>query len=447
MAGGSFGAVCLNSPGGSLIEATKIAEFIESRYLGTVIEDGDSCLSACSLIFMLGTKKLGSVGSDEWSRRLEMGLSRRMHVNGTLGFHRPAPTLDTSRSYSAKDMSAAFDVAVNAALEFMRLANSYKPSDGTGAMKPDLIEKLLQHKGQDFYYIDTVDKAGRWDIEIFGYPEPRHAGAREALNACDNTSNWFKGLAPVPVIDANQAMLDSLVYKRARDLQPENEDGIYYFYEVQGRDDVSDLGAGPGERICEIGIYYNEEYVSDKLSVMGCGGDTVFGPSFGQRCNDGDDAGIYLEVSPLSIFSSETRLRDLPDKVAEIDRVSPEFEMGQSRRTIASCYPKEGRFVRVSEGPRLEIVDSTDKPRKRIALAQEWLSLTIGPEETRFTGPDNNRKVCKDWCDLHDGKFSSPEADRAPEMVQTCKDMSLVWWSVVLPDGRSGWTPAQYLMP
>ena len=49
--------LCLNSPGGSLTDAARIANAIvnELRYgLGTKIESGDSCLSACAIIFMAG---------------------------------------------------------------------------------------------------------------------------------------------------------------------------------------------------------------------------------------------------------------------------------------------------------------------------------------------------------------------------------------------------------
>ncbi|MGO7690430.1 hypothetical protein ACC696_38560, partial [Rhizobium ruizarguesonis] len=53
-------------------------------------------------------------------------------------------------------------------------------------MKPDLIQAMLSHFGNDLYYIDTVDKAGRFEIELFGGCESTGLTEAQAYYACEN---------------------------------------------------------------------------------------------------------------------------------------------------------------------------------------------------------------------------------------------------------------------
>ena len=71
--------VCLDSPGGNLAEGVLFARHFYTEGVGTVVEDGAECYSACAIMFMMGT-----------STGLEVGTTNRtMHVGGTVGFHRP----------------------------------------------------------------------------------------------------------------------------------------------------------------------------------------------------------------------------------------------------------------------------------------------------------------------------------------------------------------------
>ncbi|RWB11084.1 MAG: hypothetical protein EOQ41_33490, partial [Mesorhizobium sp.] len=42
--------------------------------------------------------------------------------------------------------------------------------------------------------IDTVDKVGRWDIEVIGAAEPSLLSDEQAYYACENALQWQNGL-------------------------------------------------------------------------------------------------------------------------------------------------------------------------------------------------------------------------------------------------------------
>src|SRR5881628_107579 len=50
----------LNSPGGALLEAVKIADVIRYCKIATVVPNGQTCASACFIIFAAGGEKYAS---------------------------------------------------------------------------------------------------------------------------------------------------------------------------------------------------------------------------------------------------------------------------------------------------------------------------------------------------------------------------------------------------
>ena len=72
--------LCLNSPGGSLGEAIRVAQFVHENSITTVLPPGSICQSACSWIFMLGNAEGGEAGRP----------SRRMHYTARLSIHAPS---------------------------------------------------------------------------------------------------------------------------------------------------------------------------------------------------------------------------------------------------------------------------------------------------------------------------------------------------------------------
>jgi len=143
--------VCLDSPGGKLAEGVKFAKYFYHDGVGTVIDDGQECYSACAIMFMMGTATGDEVAF----------ANRKLHVGGKLGFHRPFADIPSGTAIDSGALRFAYAAAFSSALDLIAVANSKSPWSSQPMMKPDLIQGMLQHIGNDMLMIDTVDKVGR----------------------------------------------------------------------------------------------------------------------------------------------------------------------------------------------------------------------------------------------------------------------------------------------
>lgn len=175
--------VCLDSPGGSFPEALRIADFFKSKPVATKIEAGARCESACALMFMAGNFSYFEGGKSAW---------RVLHPRGRLGFHAPHLPL-RAESYPKEEVENAWnislDVVSNTIFQLI-LAHRDFEDGGERAMKVSLLGHMLKTPGADMYYIDTVDKVGRWDISIFPVKNFSPRSDRDYLHACFNKLSW-----------------------------------------------------------------------------------------------------------------------------------------------------------------------------------------------------------------------------------------------------------------
>ena len=172
--------ICLNSPGGNLDEATKIGQYFYEKGIGTFINSGDSCLSACAFVFMMGT----ALGGEDAS------IDRAMHPKGIIGFHRPTISIPELPTYTSSLLKNSFDAAINSVYKLISLGLTATPKGGGQMIKPDLLKEALNRSGSDFFFIDTVDKIGRWDIDLVEYIKPTSINKLYAWNACHNLLAW-----------------------------------------------------------------------------------------------------------------------------------------------------------------------------------------------------------------------------------------------------------------
>lgn len=173
--------LCLDSPGGTLAEAVALGKLLVDRAVATELRPGASCMSACAVLFMLGTtydKPVVGHGSEAVSLDGRYP-ARRMATDATLGFHRPALSLPEGRAYSSDAVQSSFDLATDAALELTVLSAG-------GWMDADLLQEMFAHRGDDFFLIDTVGKALRWQIGLIDPPRPDTLDKRAAWNMCNN---------------------------------------------------------------------------------------------------------------------------------------------------------------------------------------------------------------------------------------------------------------------
>ena len=173
-------AICLDSPGGNLSEAIFFADHFYNVGFSTVIPDGAACLSACSIMFMMGTHYFGEVSR----------IDRMLHVTGRLGFHRPAIAL-VPGEYSSEAVNSAFDAAVESILKIVELANRTQVNGNIHMMRPELLREMLTHRGDSLFLIDTVGKVGESDISLFGFDtSPAELTREDAYHTCANASLW-----------------------------------------------------------------------------------------------------------------------------------------------------------------------------------------------------------------------------------------------------------------
>lgn len=167
--------VCFDSPGGSFAEGIKIAALLADKGIGTGIDAGAQCYSACALAFMGGRSPFGGLGTGT--------LNRYLHVRGKLGFHAPYIGGHASNtSVPAEKLVEAYNAAVNATNQLVKLGQKHSTAH---LFPPELVREMLDKGPAELFGIDTVGKAIRYRIGLVGSLAP--AFTVEAIcNACLN---------------------------------------------------------------------------------------------------------------------------------------------------------------------------------------------------------------------------------------------------------------------
>ena len=159
LSGCSYSKLYLDSPGGAVLEALKIAE---GFYRTTTILDEDAeCLSACALIFMAGRQCSGAPFS--------CSPTRAMHATATLGFH--APFLEEANSDELVPLNLTFSAAIETLSliqdTFSEFSYTVRQTGYDREIIPfDLMAKILSTPPTDFYYITDNDQFFAFDIGI-----------------------------------------------------------------------------------------------------------------------------------------------------------------------------------------------------------------------------------------------------------------------------------------
>ncbi len=174
--------VCLNSPGGSFAEALKIATLLKSNFVGTKIEDGKRCESACSLIFMAGSFFALESGVYKW---------RVLHPRGLLGFHAPSLVIEDG-VYDQESVTKSYDLAMRTIAE--SILQLVKPLKGQGDSRPylefSLLGDMLRTPSREMLHVETVDQAGRWNITVGPISDTIPINETTLRTSCANTLAW-----------------------------------------------------------------------------------------------------------------------------------------------------------------------------------------------------------------------------------------------------------------
>ncbi len=167
------GRVCLNSPGGSLIEGVALAKLFNEQSIGTAIERGNSCLSACAVAFM--------GGQVSYENDVAPQPNRILHPLGKLGFH--APDLGVARGeYDENTVKKAYLIAIKSVASVLGVSLQIN-------FPTSLSTTMLATPSDDMHLISTVGEAARWRIAVGPVVEPDRLTAVGLASTCGHVDN------------------------------------------------------------------------------------------------------------------------------------------------------------------------------------------------------------------------------------------------------------------
>ena len=295
--------LCLNSPGGLINESKLIAAYVYEFGIGTVVAENDYCYSACAIVFMMGMARA--------SESEDVYINRKMHYTAKIGFHRPYLIIRDPISANARDIEISFDLAYKSVMELLIVANQPSPVLQRPMIPSDLLQEMLEHVGDDFFMIDTVDKAGRWKIDVYGFNEQRVLNREQAYFACQNSMNWNSGqffeimiseiYAGWPEIKSRSDKLERLI-SGTKLLEKTSERTLY---------SVNAINMFYSSANCLIS---QEKDIWERAVIKACGYDdynfTVVG--YG-KCDRNNYKEEDFEISYLSTYDPSIRIENLGD--------------------------------------------------------------------------------------------------------------------------------------
>lgn len=390
-ADGRWKTLCLDSPGGDFDESLKIAQHLVENDIGTAIADDAACNGSCALAFMFGNVAQGAAP----------GLTHRiLHVGGTLGFSTP----DLGATATADDL-----------LRFYTLAAQPRPDKARPFLDADLVAAL---GGSEVLEIDSVNKAGRWDIELTGFEVPALSD-RGFFHACQNLTTWPSRLAE-------------------GQLEFESNDEVFQL-------SVSSWTAGGAVRD-RYELQFASEDVQECSATVAAAGDgtplplicgvdgetnTGIGPD---DCGDPDLMYLWAPIPALAMFPAETSLSALEDgsalpakaETAELTRPTP-------------CRSNDGKaeVINVNNYTSLRAEPTVDSEK----LGELPLGEVFEIGETFAANTDHpDHAACAALCEAAN---ADKPFDRGA--LATCVDENWMWWKITGPNGKTGYASAKFL--
>lgn len=417
---------CLHSEGGSLGEAVRIAEYFFEHGVGTVLPENGVCLSACAWIFMMGSFR-------GWEDAL---LNRKMHFTARLGFHAPSLDLGSEKIIPKSTVDQAMAIMTEATAVLLKLSN-----ENTGGTRPyidmDLIQRAFSNQGSEkFFYINRVDHAGRWRIDVFGFDYPDRLDVQGATHACNNLGRWPRKLTLDSSLDDDSSdWINSLMESNRR----KNEVLQVNRFEVLGVDN------GYFVHDCMIAreIFQAEyELYSIAPEIKICGENQLTGIQWGQsqNCRQSSEDSIYARATALSIFSPETLLVDLPTASARLKEAAGRIGTVVGNSSSLSCWLTEpsARITNVNEYVNLRRQPDFTSPVIRQVPLGESVQIK-NPGNIVAIGKNRVRQSCINNCQA--SEVNREDGDR----VRKCIDDNILWYEIMDGRGNRGWVSRKFL--
>lgn len=407
--------LCLSSPGGSFAEAIKLGKILIDKGIGTRIEAGQSCLSACAVVFMMGSQYFyEGVGNGQ-------NANRHMHVTARLGFHRPELKLATEQVFDTAAVEQSFDIAIQATLEFVRIAN--EGSRTATMVPPDLIEAMFTRKGADFFYIETTGQTARWDIDVDGLDLPKVMTPEGAWNACVNIPVWKTRYDPdIPPFDARQVrVVTQHEYGTIYEVRgPYESDAPHYcLFQYSG----GDVGLG---------------------ALNGCGllgrENQIIGEAL---CTGPEAAGTlsYITSDQRVFLPPDTRLTEAHEVAERMAAQGQGAAGGALDAFRAGCANNTGRAVITNVRKFTNLRSAATIGGDKV----EEVALNAGVEIIQHGAQPDLEGIspqCRDLCLRASGSaLSQAEENR----LNACFDANAFWYRVRTGSGRVGYLSGKFL--
>ena len=256
--------LCMDSPGGSLREAIKIANLIKDRS-NTYVLPNARCDSACSIIFMAGS--------------INGQASRSIYSSSKLGFHAPELKLEGS-NYSAESVSKAYDLAIVTTAKIVELQ----------VMPMHALEMLTSTPHSSMRYIETVDDLLKSDISLVKY--------------FDSTSGYHSRFSELPALSAEQLVANICEHShRMKNNSFTNFAGYENFSVTKSEIRGTVLIRGDHEDFtipCKVSISTGSDYCGSKICFYG-----------GNVDNDSIDLSNPSFDNVLPLWNGQTKLIDM----------------------------------------------------------------------------------------------------------------------------------------
>lgn len=171
--------LCLDSPGGSLVEAVEIADILRENLIGTAVGAGANCESACAVAFMGGF----------YSTETDIGdqADRIIHPTARLGFHSPSLTVSEGQ-YSEQAVNQSYALALQSLGQVVQRLQRLE-------LAVPIVETMLSTPPDQMSYVETVGQASIFGIAVAPVPLPKPDAA--ALKwACVNVEAQNQQMRP-----------------------------------------------------------------------------------------------------------------------------------------------------------------------------------------------------------------------------------------------------------
>ena len=402
--------ICLDSPGGSLVEGLSLADLVGEWNYGTAVPAGASCQSACSVMFLAGRFNNPEAGG-------AFTTDRVMHPTAKVGFHAPSLLLG-DRAYTKNEVDTAYAIALTSMAGILR----HRAESGT-AFPDSLFLTLLGTPPFKMSFVETVGQAAQWQIAVAPVAFPT-SGVRQALsNACWHADSGLQdySLMEFPGLDLEFS------FEELTDDAIRASSSREFRYE--------------GSAQCEVGLFAG-------------GGFSSFSPveyaGFAQYTGGATDQDVSDLIYTYMLYPSNTRIETLPvpragdtSDVSRFFRAAQSGDQGAALGGFNSCRltNTQAQIINVSQFVNLRAAPGLRAPVVgQVRLAER---VTVADPGRLLPLRDSGRaRTCLSICD---GFAQSPGAFGVAEEAQGCIDENMLWYQVFDQRGNTGFISRKFL--